>query len=237
MGESKNGFVISDHMDSSLPKKKRKIQKKDHLSWQRHVCVLLVGRKQHTDLCGEDKKKNKSNISYVWIYEMYIQQIQVERLMTSNIAFVITVDWLRCEANCQTLLGGDDIVLSEKRHRSVCHGDWNQDRIFLLFYKRITPVYIVEEELISLEYSTFVERIVNEVPHLRRGKFSKLSLMKRSAHLQYPQIDLEISLLVDHLFLQWFYRWWCLRSEDKRFSWDIRATVFLTVSMFNLHSV
>ena len=122
-------------------------------------------------------------------------------------------------------------------YRSVCHGDWNQDRIFLLFYKRITPVYIVEEELISLEYSKFVERIVNEVPHLRRGKFSKLSLMKRSAHLQYPQIDLEISLLVDHLFLQWFYRWWCLRSEDKRFSWDIRATVFLTVSMFNLHSV
>ena len=74
--------------------------------------------------------------------------------------------------------------------------------------KRITPVYIVEEELMSLEYSKFVERIVNEVPHLRRGKFSKLSLMKRSAHLQYPQIDLEISLLVDHLFLQWFYRWW-----------------------------
>ena len=189
-------------------KKKRKIQKKDHLSWQRHVCLLLVGRKQHTDLFGEDKKKNKSNISYVWIYEMYIQRIQVERLMTSNIAFVITVDWLRCETNCQTLLGGDDIVLSEKRHRSVCHGDWNQDRIFLLFYKRITPVYIVEEELITLEYSNFVERIVNEVPHLRRGKFSKLSLMKRSAHLQYPQIDLEISLLVDHLFLQWFYRWW-----------------------------
>ena len=30
--------------------------------------------------------------------------------------------------------------------------------------KRITPVYIVEEELMSLEYSKFVERIVNEVP-------------------------------------------------------------------------
>ena len=95
--------------------KNRKIRKKDHLSWQRHVLVLLVGRKQHTDLCGEDKKKNKSNISYVWIYEMFIQRIQVERLMTSNIAFVTTVDWLRCKANYQTLLGGDDIVLSEKR--------------------------------------------------------------------------------------------------------------------------
>ena len=34
--------------------------------------------------------------------------------------------------------------------------------------KTITPVYIVEEELMSLEYSKFVERIVNEVPHLRR---------------------------------------------------------------------
>ena len=35
--------------------------------------------------------------------------------MTSVIAFVITVDWLRCETNCQALLGGDDIVLSGKR--------------------------------------------------------------------------------------------------------------------------
>ena len=43
------------------------------------------------------------------------QRIQVERLMLSVIAFVITVDWLHCEANCQTLLGGDDIILSEKR--------------------------------------------------------------------------------------------------------------------------
>ena len=31
---------------------------------------------------------------------------QVERLMTSVIAFGITVDWLRCEANCHTLLDG-----------------------------------------------------------------------------------------------------------------------------------
>ena len=50
-----------------------------------------------------------------------LQRIQVERLMTSVIAFVITVDWLRCE-NCQTLLGGHDIVLSEKRRvvLSIC---------------------------------------------------------------------------------------------------------------------
>ena len=34
--------------------------------------------------------------------------------------------------------------------------------------ERITPLYIVEEELMSLEYSRFVERIVNEVPHRQR---------------------------------------------------------------------
>ena len=30
--------------------------------------------------------------------------------------------------------------------------------------KGITPVYIVEEKLMTLEYSKFVERIVNKVP-------------------------------------------------------------------------
>ena len=55
--------------------------------------------------------------------------------MTSVIAFVITVDWMRCEANCQALLGGDDIVCLRKgalSYRSVCHDDW----ILLLFYKK-----------------------------------------------------------------------------------------------------
>ena len=41
-------------------------------------------------------------------------RIQVERFMTSVITFVITVDWLRCEANSQTLLGGVDVILCEK---------------------------------------------------------------------------------------------------------------------------
>ena len=42
--------------------------------------------------------------------------------MTSVIAFVIVIDRLRCEANCQALLGGDDIVLSGKRRLvlSIC---------------------------------------------------------------------------------------------------------------------
>ena len=42
--------------------------------------------------------------------------------------------------------------------------------------KRITPVYIVEEELMSLEYSKFVERIVNEVRHLRRMNSLRLTV-------------------------------------------------------------
>ena len=42
--------------------------------------------------------------------------------------------------------------------------------------KRITPVYIVEEDLMSLEYSKFVERIVNEVRHLRRINLLRLTV-------------------------------------------------------------
>ena len=40
--------------------------------------------------------------------------------------------------------------------------------------------------------------------------------MKRSAHLQYPQIDREISLLVGHLPLQWFYRWWYVLGQRRK---------------------
>ena len=71
-------------------------------------------------------------------------RIQVERLMTSVIAFVITVDWLRCEANCQALLGGDNIVLSGKKAR--CFIDLYvmaiEIKIEYSYYstKRITPV-------------------------------------------------------------------------------------------------
>ena len=42
--------------------------------------------------------------------------------------------------------------------------------------KRITPVYIVEEELMSLEYSKFIDSIVNEVRHLRRMNSLRLSV-------------------------------------------------------------
>ena len=43
--------------------------------------------------------------------------------------------------------------------------------------KRITPVYIVEE-LMTLEYSKFVERIVNDVPHLQRMNSMRLTVKK-----------------------------------------------------------
>ena len=36
------------------------------------------------------------------------QQIQVECLTVSVVAFVVTVDWLHCEAKCQTLPGWND---------------------------------------------------------------------------------------------------------------------------------
>ena len=42
--------------------------------------------------------------------------------------------------------------------------------------KRITPVYIVEEELMTLEYSKFIEHIVNEVRHLRRMNSLRLTV-------------------------------------------------------------
>ena len=70
MGESKNGFVISDHMDSSLPKK-RKIRKRfiDHDNGM-SSCSLWE-TKQQTDPRGEDKKekqyKLRMNIRNVYI--------------------------------------------------------------------------------------------------------------------------------------------------------------------------
>ena len=66
-------------------------------------------------------------------------RIQVERLMTSVIAFVVRVDWLRCEANCHTLLGGDDSVLHEKRRVTECkHVDRKQERS-LLYPRKTFP--------------------------------------------------------------------------------------------------
>ena len=68
LGESKNGFVIPDHMDSSLPKKNGKSEKKNHLPRQRHVLVLLVLRKikgKNNKSIVAAKTRRKSNINYV----------------------------------------------------------------------------------------------------------------------------------------------------------------------------
>ena len=62
MRESKNGFVISDHMDSSLPKKTED-PKKDQ-----HVLVLIVGKKQQTDPRGEDKKEKQYKLRIRNVY-------------------------------------------------------------------------------------------------------------------------------------------------------------------------
>ena len=47
--------------------------------------------------------------------------------------------------------------------------------LFLEIQVRIEP-YIVEEELMNLEYSKFVEPIVNEVRHLRRMNSLQLTV-------------------------------------------------------------
>ena len=46
------------------------------------------------------------SIRETFVFQTEIERIHVERLMTSVITFVMVVDWLRCEANYQTLLGG-----------------------------------------------------------------------------------------------------------------------------------
>lgn len=77
LGESKTGFVISDHMDSSLPKKRKsdpKIRKRfiyhdngmsSCSSWEKNNKLILAA-----------KTRRKSNINYVWICEMYIFRLK-----------------------------------------------------------------------------------------------------------------------------------------------------------------
>ena len=77
LGESMIGFVISDHKDSSLPKK-RKIQKRIIYHDNTDVLVLIVGKKikQQTDPHSEDKKKKqhkqRMNIRNEWGGHEYI---------------------------------------------------------------------------------------------------------------------------------------------------------------------
>ena len=67
MGESKNGFVIPDHMDSSLPKKNGKSEKKNHLPCPRAPRdEKNKGKKQQIDRRSEDKKEkqHKPRVKY-----------------------------------------------------------------------------------------------------------------------------------------------------------------------------
>ena len=67
MGESKNGFVIPDHMDSSIPKKKRKIRKKKSFTTT-ETCPHAPrdeknkGKKQQIDRRSEDKKEKQHKL-------------------------------------------------------------------------------------------------------------------------------------------------------------------------------
>ena len=55
--------------------------KKDHLQWQRHVLVLLVGKKQ-TDPHGEDKKKKQHELQmnirnvYISVWNTNVSRIE-----------------------------------------------------------------------------------------------------------------------------------------------------------------
>ena len=68
-GRIQKRIVIPDHMDSSLPKKNGKSEKKkNHLPRQRHVLVLLVMRKikgKNNKSIVAAKTRRKSNINHV----------------------------------------------------------------------------------------------------------------------------------------------------------------------------
>ena len=69
------------------------------------------------------------------------------------------------------------------------------------FTNRVTPVYIFEEELMSLEYSKFVEHIVNEVLHLRRMNSLRLTVKEDETvdvvDLSRKYFSLQMNALLD----------------------------------------
>ena len=77
----KNGFVISDHTDSSLPKK-WKIRKRifyhdnsmsSYSSWEK--------KNNNNKLILTVKTRRKSNMSYKWIYKMYIFRFETQTFL------------------------------------------------------------------------------------------------------------------------------------------------------------
>ena len=76
LGESKNGFVIADHMDFSPPKNKRSekgLFTKTTAYPRSPRDNENGGKKQQTNPRGEDKKKKqhriRMNIPYVYIFQ------------------------------------------------------------------------------------------------------------------------------------------------------------------------
>ena len=67
----KNGFVISDHTDSSPPKK-WKIRERIIYHDNGMSSYSVRGKKNNNKLILTAKTRRKSNISYKWIYEMDI---------------------------------------------------------------------------------------------------------------------------------------------------------------------
>ena len=75
LGESKNGFMISDHKDSSLLQK-GKSDKGSFAMTTSRSCVPRVEKNRRniykTKLILGAKRRRKSNVNYIWIYEIYI---------------------------------------------------------------------------------------------------------------------------------------------------------------------
>ena len=87
-GESKNGFVISDHADSSLPKNGR--SEKESFTMTTACPSALREKKKKTKknsnnkLILTKKTRRKSNISQEWIYEMHIFRFERQTFLEQN---------------------------------------------------------------------------------------------------------------------------------------------------------
>ena len=77
----KTDLWSQNHMDSSLPKK-RKIRKKIIYHDNGTVLLLLVEKNNNNNkLLLTVKTRRKSNMRYVWIYEMYICQFETQTFL------------------------------------------------------------------------------------------------------------------------------------------------------------
>ena len=85
-GESKNRFVISDHIDSSLSKKTED-PKKDYLPLQRRICPRAPregenrGKKQQADPRGEHNKEKQHKLRMnIWNVYISVWNTNVSRI-------------------------------------------------------------------------------------------------------------------------------------------------------------